>query len=157
MCNHLTQEPRYRIDKLGRRYYGYQCLDCGRLVSRIKNEKATGLETLFDEELAIKDIDRIHQTYEDNRLRRELEYQKKQEERAKQYKLYLKSPEWKSKRKSVLSRDGYTCQACLEAPATEVHHLTYDHIFNEPLFDLVSVCGPCHQAITEMDHSPGRW
>jgi hypothetical protein len=51
--------------------------------------------------------------------------------------------------------DGNACKARLPGctkNATEVHHLSYRHIGNEPLFDLVSVCGPCHRAITAMDY-----
>jgi hypothetical protein len=35
--------------------------------------------------------------------------------------------------------------------ASQVHHLTYKHLRNEPLFELISVCVPCHDAITAMD------
>jgi 5-methylcytosine-specific restriction endonuclease McrA len=64
---------------------------------------------------------------------------------------YLKSPRWRVIRGVVLSRDKGICQACLREKATEVHHLTYVHIFNEPLFDLVSVCEDCHAKITHLD------
>jgi hypothetical protein len=64
---------------------------------------------------------------------------------------YLKSKEWKVKRLLVLERDNYLCQACLKSKATEVHHLTYKHVFNEPCFELVSICNPCHKLITELD------
>lgn len=63
---------------------------------------------------------------------------------------YLQSPEWKEKRLLVLQRDNWICQACRIAKATDVHHLTYDHIRNEPLFELVAVCRRCHTAIEEM-------
>ncbi len=63
------------------------------------------------------------------------------------YEDYLKSDAWKRKRSLVLARDKQTCQSCLEQPATEVHHLTYDQIFEEYLFDLVSVCRKCHERL----------
>lgn len=68
-----------------------------------------------------------------------------------QYSLYLQSDAWKHRRRLVLERDNNTCQACLSATAEEVHYLTYKHVFNEPLFDLVAVCKPCHDGITKMD------
>jgi 5-methylcytosine-specific restriction endonuclease McrA len=68
-----------------------------------------------------------------------------------EYKEYLNSDKWKTKRERVLDRDNYLCQACLSAKATQVHHLTYSHVFNEPMFDLVSICKRCHDKITEMD------
>lgn len=70
---------------------------------------------------------------------------------ADRYALYLQSPEWSDKRQKVLQRAQGLCEACLGEDATEVHHLTYDHVFDEPLFDLVAVCGRCHRNITAMD------
>ena len=61
-----------------------------------------------------------------------------------EYQAYLESEEWAEKRKAVLERDRHLCQACLKAKATVVHHQTYEHCFNEPLFDLISVCVDCH-------------
>jgi len=69
------------------------------------------------------------------------------------YNLYLKTPRWARKRDAVLRRDGRTCQACLSREATQVHHITYAHVCDEPLFELVSVCKPCHEKITEMDRN----
>lgn len=65
------------------------------------------------------------------------------------YEEYLRSAEWAEKRELVLTRDGGRCQACYQASATEVHHLTYDRIFEEPLFDLVAICRPCHEKLHE--------
>lgn len=69
------------------------------------------------------------------------------------YQSYLNSEKWQKKRELVFKRDDHTCQACLESPAEEVHHLTYEHVGDEPLFDLQSVCSPCHRRITAMDKS----
>jgi hypothetical protein len=63
------------------------------------------------------------------------------------YEEYLRSAEWLKKRNLVLNRDDFVCQACLEEPATEVHHQTYDQIFDEFLFDLISVCRKCHERL----------
>lgn len=67
------------------------------------------------------------------------------------YEAYLKSAQWLALRRAVFDRDKGICQACLSGKATEVHHLNYDHVFNEPLFDLVSVCEDCHAKITHLD------
>lgn len=64
-----------------------------------------------------------------------------------EYNSYLNSRPWKNKREIVLKRDNYICQGCLKNQATEVHHLTYDNIYNELLFQLISVCKPCHNII----------
>jgi hypothetical protein len=64
---------------------------------------------------------------------------------------YLNSNEWKEKRKKVLFRDKFTCQACLINEATEAHHLTYKHYKQEPLFELISMCSKCHINLTKQD------
>jgi 5-methylcytosine-specific restriction endonuclease McrA len=68
------------------------------------------------------------------------------------YNSYIQSPAWFARRDKVLKRDNYLCQACLEDPATQVHHKSYIHFGNEPLFDLESVCDPCHKKITKVEH-----
>lgn len=71
-----------------------------------------------------------------------------------EHRAYLATPDWAVRRSQVLNRDVHRCQACLSGcsgEATQVHHLTYKHWRNEPLFDLVSVCVHCHDLITEMD------
>lgn len=60
------------------------------------------------------------------------------------YKSYLLSSEWKNKRDEVMKRDKSLCQHCKVAPADDVHHLTYDNLFDEPLDDLLSLCRSCH-------------
>ena len=41
----------------------------------------------------------------------------------------------------------FICQICRKRPATEVHHLTYERVFNEMACDLLPVCSACHRAI----------
>ena len=66
--------------------------------------------------------------------------------RKRNYGLYLKSAEWKKKRDAVMKRDKGECVFCGDA-AQHVHHLTYDRIYNESLYDLVAVCNECHKAV----------
>ena len=73
------------------------------------------------------------------------------------YKLYLNSRVWKEKRHAVLqyaktSPGMYRCAACggvFPALEIEVHHLTYQRVGREPLFDLVAVCRGCHEQLTQ--------
>lgn len=60
---------------------------------------------------------------------------------------YLSSDEWKKIRELVLKRDEYKCQKCKIKSADEVHHLTYQNLYNENLEDLISVCSYCHKEI----------
>lgn len=61
------------------------------------------------------------------------------------YKAYLQSDKWKRKSKKVLERDNHLCQACLDRKATQAHHLSYEFVGHEPLFDLIAVCDQCHE------------
>lgn len=67
------------------------------------------------------------------------------------YREYLLSPEWREKRTLVLQRDNNFCHACKEQSAEQVHHLTYDNLFNEPLEDLQALCCKCHDKIHSLD------
>lgn len=76
------------------------------------------------------------------------------EERRAEYREYLLSPWWRARRALKLERQP-RCQAELPGctgRATEVHHVTYRRRGREPLFDLRSVCAPCHREI----HQGGR-
>jgi hypothetical protein len=70
-----------------------------------------------------------------------IEYHRPQNAR---YQEYLKSPAWKRKRKAVRARCGGICERCRKYLLDEVHHLTYAHIYDEPLDDLQGLCRPCH-------------
>jgi 5-methylcytosine-specific restriction endonuclease McrA len=61
-----------------------------------------------------------------------------------EYEDYLKSEQWKKLRLQILERDSGTCQICGDKAET-VHHLTYKHLKNEYLFELVSLCATCHK------------
>lgn len=60
------------------------------------------------------------------------------------YSGYLQSTEWKLKRQKVLRRCRNICEGCMQARANVVHHLTYEHVGNELLFELVGLCEACH-------------
>lgn len=68
-----------------------------------------------------------------------------------QYQSYLRSPEWQIKRDSVLSRDDHKCRICGSTKDLHVHHLTYDRVYDESLYDLVTVCKECHKLIHILD------
>lgn len=64
-----------------------------------------------------------------------------------EYQAYLNSAKWKAKRYKVLRRASFRCEKCGKRQATQIHHLTYRRIFNEPLTDLLAVCAKCHMRI----------
>lgn len=70
-----------------------------------------------------------------------------------QYADYLRSREWAERREKVMQRARGLCEGCRVRPATEVHHLTYEHVTREFLFELVAICGDCHARLHD---APGR-
>lgn len=73
----------------------------------------------------------------------------------KEYRDYLKSDKWIEIRQYMIEMYGSTCQMCLKkTDKLQVHHLTYDNIFNEEPEDLILLCSKCHQR--EHGYSPSR-
>ena len=60
------------------------------------------------------------------------------------YQKYLQSKEWKQKCSEVLFRDDHCCQLCGDDDDLQIHHLTYNRVGDEALFDLVTLCSHCH-------------
>lgn len=67
------------------------------------------------------------------------------------YRLYMKSPAWREKRAKKLREVGFQCELCGSAVNLAVHHITYAHLKNEPLDDLVVLCGQCHKSLHKKD------
>ena len=138
----------------GRTNYYVQCLTSGKRGSAVARNKLTDAER--------EEADRFKVNLEQSREattrmyaemareRRETDEQKRVDWWA-AYDEYLNSAEWAGRRKAVLERDAYVCQACRQRRAVHVHHTTYRHVFREPLFDLVAVCVRCHDEITAID------
>ena len=144
---HLTVVP----DKNKNLRFRYQCLECHQPTTNyIKRDEvirqgfAIELLPLFDNAAR----DKYWEDQDDMRAReRALEDTQKQAEWAQKrvdYQLYLRSPEWREKRELVMKRAGRMCEGCARKPAAQVHHLTYAHIRNELLFELVALCDGCH-------------
>ena len=143
-CDHSNTELRERTVKGGRKQYVHQCLLCGdATTSPIKTETAIKsnngeLPKPFDEDIK----ERWH---------------KQSQESAQKisstddsafwdaYANYLQSPEWATKRDKVLKRANDICEGCLINAATQVHHLIYEHVGHEFLFELVAICDDCHE------------
>jgi len=60
------------------------------------------------------------------------------------YATFLQSDEWRALRKRVIARASGICEACLERPATEVHHVSYELGWLPPAWLLRAVCRECH-------------
>jgi hypothetical protein len=155
-----------KVASNGARSFREQCPTCGEDGATLRgadlSARVRSAAPPWDESLAARHREavsaRFHelaardQAERDRRYAAELAERERQraEERAvwfRWYSAYLLTPEWRRRRAAVLKRDGGICQACLVAPATQVHHLTYQHVGREPLFELTSVCDACHDAI----------
>lgn len=68
-------------------------------------------------------------------------------EAQREYQDYLHSPHWLRIRRRRMEMANGICEGCGEKPATEVHHLTYDHRGYEMLWELRAVCRECHDVI----------
>ncbi len=150
-CEHDQQELRRRIASNGIEHYVMQCLRCGMHVRAVKKDTIPAGDQkylpLWDNELA--------STYAtDQRATRHREQDVMWAERRYAYTSYLQSVTWRRRRTLRLELDNGQCQAQMDGCqgfATEVHHLTYEFVGNEPLFTLVSVCRHCHRLISEME------
>jgi hypothetical protein len=65
------------------------------------------------------------------------------------YNSYLQSDDWKVKRRKVYDRCRGLCEGCRDRPVTQVHHLTYVHVGDELLYELVGLCDDCHEKAHE--------
>jgi len=149
-CEHLHQEVRLRTISNGGKAIYRQCLMCGSSTSN-----ALPKSSFSPEELAAMPAydNALRDTYDAARYKKIeranveqiLKKAPPQFVYTQTYRDYLKSPEWRGRRNLVMGRAKHKCEGCLTAKAEHVHHLTYYHVFDELLFELVAVCEPCHK------------
>jgi 5-methylcytosine-specific restriction endonuclease McrA len=68
-------------------------------------------------------------------------------ERKLKYEAYIKSPEWYELKLDLLAKRGCKCEKCSKpkpAQVLQIHHLTYDRLYNEQAADLEILCPICH-------------
>jgi len=147
-CTHPDSAVRKNVKSNGAVNYYRQCLSCGENLEHLRQNDLSA-----DVKASAQPLDRelrrewwIRQTtiwkmfYDAARKEEHDQFTKLREE-------YMRTPQWRSIRVKVFSRCDNWCEGCGDAPATEVHHLTYDRLGAEMLFDLVGVCRSCHERI----------
>jgi 5-methylcytosine-specific restriction endonuclease McrA len=156
-CEHPREELRRFVASNGVSHFRVQCLGCGDQIRSIrKGDLPCSPDELPSWDEAIRE--RYWRTRHE-RQQREIESARSRQsaEWWRWYNAYLESPEWAKRRALVLRRALGKCEAILSSrcwgSANQVHHLTYEHVGNEPLFELVAICEACHEGITEMDRS----
>ncbi len=58
-----------------------------------------------------------------------------------------------------MKRDNYACALCkvsIEDITIDVHHKSYENIFNEKMDDLVALCRQCHNDLHKFSGYPSR-
>ncbi len=74
---------------------------------------------------------------------------KRQENFARNYRIYLNSKRWKELRQEILKRDEYKCLICGNQ-AEAIHHISYAgyiHNKHSERIECGSVCNKCHEEI----------
>lgn len=147
-CSNQFLEKVLYIQSDGRSVIREQCFSCGKLIrsaALAKNKVDLNKLKNFNERLHeeyIFDFNNVKSYYNGliaanySRL-----YSR--------YLAYLSTEEWFDIRNRILKRDGFKCRKCGN-PATQVHHLTYEHLGHELDEDLISICRPCHLFIHEV-------
>jgi hypothetical protein len=125
-----------------------QCIDCGKLLGRsLPHSMATSDTPDVDEERARK----VHENEQQAWLQGSREYVERREREDREwwdkYNEYLCSSEWHERRALVMDRAGGLCEGCRERQASQVNHLTYDHVTAEFLWELVAICDECHRRV----------
>lgn len=161
-CSHSQSEVRSRITKHGAQTYYRQCVRCGQSMGQVSTHTLSDCErelcSVFDEDQSARwqkaktaQADDMKLIAEEQYIALVEAYNKWAEEETTQwrrrYSEYIHSSEWQRKRTLVLERDNYLCQACLLNKAYDIHHLTYQHLTQEFMWELVSVCRSCHEEI----------
>ncbi len=157
-CEHQgTEELRRFTAANGTHHYRIQCTRCGALVRSVKKESVPlhRLRELppYDGDLAgrwsVAKWGRYRELADGARG------EKLQAMRV-DYAQYRETPEWRELRRRVLDRANRVCEGCGQAEATQAHHLTYERLGREMLFDLVAVCRACHEAIHGIEDEDGE-
>lgn len=151
-CAHLNTSPRRKwknVKGKAQPYFRFQCIDCGKAVS-------SQLPYAFVEGFIAggQTVEEWDHGAEDRQAEQAMEFYQhvRDENRAswwRQYERHLSSNKWQKTRIQVFRRAYWTCECCHKARATQVHHLSYEHVGCENLSELLAVCVACHDEIHE--------
>ena len=148
-CSHPQKILCNKPDKNGRPYIAEQCVKCGSRVGNFhsaKNFLHSELEAL---PLWNRDLETGYSKRKFAEMSSLWQAEKDKEDDAwwHRYEAHLQSPKWKALRKKVIERAKGICEGCGQNKATQAHHLNYERVGNEMLFDLVAVCESCHKKV----------
>ncbi len=145
-CHHDVFEVHDIVFRNGKKgNFRKQCVNCGHhegdFIGRDKLPKGhTPPESLVDKHDKYRD-----RRYADLDVLQGKHFRIQSEQGGLKYDRYLGSDLWKAKRDKVIERARGVCEGCGVRDANQVHHVSYRHIFDEFLWDLVAVCEVCHE------------
>lgn len=148
-CAHPRTELRVHRDRSGRAHAANQCLVCGKRDGEFVSRSALGGRSIADLPAWDEALEEYGRYGADERRRKAWDEIKSTaiKKRKADYDAYLCSPGWAAKRQKVIRRAGGLCEGSRERKAAHAHHTTYDHIFDEFLFELIALCKQCHTRI----------
>ena len=161
-CEGHVFEYRYHFGDTGRLSLYEQCIVCGKknktkgaikhdLIPNLREKIDLGEINKYDAELA-DEVGFVFEKYNKYlQIKREQNIEKENFSKKILHQNHINSDKWKAMRLKVLKRDDYTCQGCLENPATEVHHITYANLGDEFMFQLMAICRECHSRFHKKD------
>jgi 5-methylcytosine-specific restriction endonuclease McrA len=151
-CDHAKTEIRGKKDSLGRPFFRKQCLRCGRPASsNLPNNKIPDDVPLWDDTAEPAFHAEVSKKREEWRAQHLPVAWRARKEWYRHD--YLTSPEWRARREKVMRRANGLCEGCLERRATEVHHVTYEHVGAEMLWELRAICRECHESISDIEET----
>lgn len=153
-CVHQDVQVRQVTIAGGSVQFRQQCLACGELIGQAISRAAIQSNVPQANSILAERYRKRRRMEYESILQRHVRKQKTHDtEWWVRYEAYLQSPEWKAKRAKVLARANGKCEGCGDHPPTEVHHLTYVHVREEFLFELVALCNECHVRIHRGDEA----
>jgi hypothetical protein len=147
-CEHERKELRQRKQSNGVVIVGYQCLRCGRCAERVgKHSVNSARLPWWDEAIEPRFRTMIDDYWKAQRQAAERRKEEADRRWWQRYYQHLASPQWQELRRRVFERSRGLCEGCGQNKAVQVHHLSYDHMGDEFLFELAAVCLTCHERI----------
>jgi hypothetical protein len=158
-CTHTKAEIRWFRASNGAIHYKRQCQTCGELIGQAIGKINVPADCGPRDESLYEHYRENRQARRDEILQRHVLKQKSEDsEFWVKYNAYLKTQEWRALANRVLKRAGGICEGCGQTHATQVHHRTYEHVFEEFLFELVAVCDGCHNRLhPDRSAIPEEW
>lgn len=157
-CRHAATKLRRRVVHGGAIQHYHQCLFCGQAsggaVARSVWSAATQPIEAWDCNLEKECSEKREQHYLEIKESWENKQRKENDDFWKRWHAHMGSQKWYKIRSKVIARCGNLCEGCRDRPVAQVHHLTYQHLGDEFLFELVGLCLECHRRIHPDSNNP---